>query len=387
MIFFLLLIPLMALSQDFSNNSFTIGTRSSYFTDSEGWDNTFLYYIPEYSDEKFKEEGGLRRKFKLRVFDYVSSNEKVIVDPLDVSMEYFSNKNSFQIGFLRYRFSETFGLQLLDVANPRDYSEFVFNDLSWSKRSVFGINDTYKWNELQIQLILTLWPNGDRLPYKDSPFDPTGGQTNYQGGVVKRSWFKDLEYGSRFKYLLQNGLDLSFLYYHHFSRPTFQDVNQSFTGVSVKPTDHMVDSFGSSASYVLNNWVIRADALYTLNDLIQKDLLTYKKENHFQALIGIDRSFDNFLLGIQTQSDTTANRHFFSFRSEYTNFEWWKPSFMIFRNYLRDDQWMQLRSAFEYESIKLSLSYDNIHGGKSDSDLFGFFRKQDRILVDVSYTY
>jgi len=387
MILFLLLIPLLTLAQDLSNKTFTIGTRNSYFTDSEGWDNTFLYYIPEYSDEKFGEEVGLKRSFKLRIFDYVSSDEKVIVDPLDISIEFFSNNNSFQIGFLRYRFSETFGLQLLDVANPRDYSEFVFNDLSWSKRSVFGMNDTYKWNNFQIQLILTLWPNGDRLPYKDSPFDPTGGQTNYEGGVVEHSWFKDLEYGSRIKYLLQNGLDLSFLYYHHFSRPTFQDVTLSFTGVSVKPTDHMVDSFGSSASYVLNNWVIRADALYTLNDLIQKDLLTYKKENHFQTLIGIDRSFDNFLLGIQTQSDTTANRHFFSFRTEYTRFEWWKPSFMIFKNYRRDDQWMQLRSAFEYESIKLSLSYDNIHGAKSDSDLFGFFRKQDRILVDASYTY
>ena len=157
MIFLLLFFSILSYAQDFSQKTFTTGVRSSYFLVSNEWDNTFMYYIPEYSDETFGNSVGLRRKFKFRIFDYVSSNEKVIVDPLDVSMEFFSNNNSFQIGFLRYQFSETFGLQLLDVANPRDYSEFIFNDLAWSKRSVFGVNDTYKWNNFQVQLIVTLW--------------------------------------------------------------------------------------------------------------------------------------------------------------------------------------------------------------------------------------
>lgn len=388
MIFLVLLLPLFVFAQDFSQKSFTSGVRSSYFLNDEKWDNTFLYFNPEYADENFGDSTGRRRKLKLRVFDYVSSNEKVIVDPLDVSFELFSDKNSFQIGFLRYRFSETFGLQLLDVANPRDYSEFIFNDLSWSKRSVFGLNNTYKWNNLQIQMILTLWPNGDRLPYQDSAFDPTNNQIDYQGGVVERPWFKDLEYGTRFKYLLSNGLDLSFLYYHHFSRPTFQKLQmKSLTELKAISTDHMVDSIGSSASYVWQDWVLRIDVLNTFNDLVQKSLLEFEKKNHFQTLAGVDRNFEKFILGIQSQGDFTTGRHFFGVRTEYTDISWWKPAVMIFKNYSRDDQWFQLKNTFEMDEWKLAVSYDNLHGGNEESDLFGFYRKQDRILLDASFTY
>ena len=389
MIFLLLFCSIFSYAQDFSQKTFTSGVRSSYFLVPNEWDNTFMYYIPEYSDETFGNSVGLRRKFKLRVFDYVSSNEKVIVDPLDVSMEFFSNNNSFQVGFLRYQFSETFGLQLLDVANPRDYSEFIFNDLAWSKRSVFGVNDTYKWNNFQVQLIVTLWPNGDRLPYAGSAFDPTGGTAiDYQGGVVQRPWLKDLEYGTRFKYLLENGLDLSFLYYHHFSRPTFQDIKiSSATQIKAESTNHLVDSLGTSLSYVWDEWVIRADALYTINDLVRKNILAYEIRNHFQILGGIDRNFDNFSLGLQTQSDFTTDRHFFGVRSEYTNISWWKPSVMTFRNYQREDQWFQIKNVFELDEWKLAVIYDNINGGQTERDLFGFYRNQDRILVDASFTY
>lgn len=388
MIFLLLLLPLLGLAQDFSEKSFTLGTRSSYFLNLEKWDNTFLYYVPEYADEVFGEAVGQRRKFKLRVFDYTSSDEHVIIDPLDISVEYFSDKNSFQIGFIRYRFSETFGLQLLDVANPRDYSEYVFNDLSWSKRSVFGVNDTYRWRDLQIQMILTLWPNGDRLPYKNSAFDPTRGMTDYQGGVVVRPWFKDLEYGTRFKYLFENGLDLSFLYYHHFSRPTFQDVTFSPPStINTKSTDHMVDSLGSAVSFVWKEWVLRGDFLYTFDDLIQKTLLTHKEDDHFQTLMGIDRTYDTFLIGIQSQSDFTEDRHFFGVRYEYTDLAWWKPSAMLFKNYENDESWFQIKNMFIKDDWNFNLTYDNFHGSRNEGDIFGLYRENDRILVDASYSY
>lgn len=387
MIFLLLLLPLLGFTQDYKETSFTVGARSSYFINSDNWDNTFLYYVPEYADETFGESVGQRRKFKLRVFDYTSSNEEVIIDPLDVSVEYFTNNNSFQVGFLRYRFSETFGLQLLDVANPRDYSEYVFNDLAWSKRSVFGLNDTYRWGELQVQMILTLWPNGDRLPYQRSQFDPTEGQIDYQGGVVDRPWFKDLEYGTRLKYLFANGLDVSALYYHHFSRPTLVDVFLSGTTLSTRPTDQMVDSFGGSLSYVLKEWVLRADYLYTFNDLIQKDSLTYTEDNHSQLLAGIDRTFDELIIGLQTQSDFTEERHFLGFRGEWTKFSWWKPAVMVFKNYENEDQWFQLKNNFEYGDWRLGVTYDNFHGTKDSDSVFGLYRENDRFLVDASYTY
>jgi hypothetical protein len=138
---------------------------------------------------------------------------------------------------------------------------------------------------------------------------------------------------------------------------------------------------------VWDEWVVRADALYTINDLVRKNILAYEIKNHFQILGGIDRNFDNFSLGLQTQSDFTTDRHFFGVRSEYTNISWWKPSIMSFRNYLREDQWFQIKNVFELDEWKLAVIYDNINGGQTEQDLFGFYRDQDRILVDASYTY
>jgi hypothetical protein len=385
MIFLLLLLPFFSWAQDFSAKTFVSGVRSSYFTGSGKFDNTFLYYQPEYQDETFGEKYTFKRNMKFRVFDYISSNEHVIIDPLDVSFEILTDKRSFQIGFLRYRFSETFGFQLLDVANPRDYSEYIFNDLSWAKRSVFGMNSRFKYDSLEVQLMLTLWPNGDRLPYKNSAFDIAPQGTNYQGGVNARPWFENPEYGARFKYLFQNGFDLGVLAYHHFTRPTFNQFSPT-TG-QITPTNHMVNSLGGSGSYVIKDWVLRGDVLFTGNDFISDAGLSYHEANHYQSLFGVDRTWGDYVLGLQTQSDYSNDRHFGGLRLEKNNLTFWKPSMMLFHNYQANDRWFQLKNQFEFHSMKLALVYDNIDGGRSSKEVFGVYRKNDRILVDLSYNY
>ena len=385
MIFFLLLIPLSLFAQDFSSKSFTAGMRSSYFTGSGKFDNSFQYYQPEYQDETFGEKYSYKRNMKFRVFDYVSSNEHVIIDPLDVSFEVLSDKKSFQVGFLRYRFSETFGFQLLDVANPRDYSEYVFNDLSWAKRSVFGMNSRFKFDSLEVQLILTLWPNADRLPYKNSAFDNSPGAFDYQGGVHQRPWLENPEYGARFKYLFQNGFDLGVLAYHHFTRPTFNQFNISMG--QIRPTDKMVNSLGASGSYVIEDWVLRGDVLFTANDLISGEGLAYKEANHYQSLLGVDRTWGDYVLGLQTQSDFSNDRHFGGVRLEKNNLASWKPSVMLFRNYQAEDRWFQIKNQFAFSNVKIDVIYDNIDGGKSSKEVFGIYRSNDRFLVDVSLNY
>ena len=183
-------------------------------------------------------------------------------------------------------------------------------------------------------------------------------------------------------------MDFSLLYYHHFTRPTFQNIRVvNLTSLKAVPTHHLVDSLGTSASYVWDDWVIRGDALFTFDDLVQEDLINYGRENHFQILAGIDRTYNDFLFGIQGQADFSTERHFAGVRSEYTGHAWWKPQVMFFRNISYDDSWIQLKSSFEFSDWKYSLTYDNIHGGKSEDQLFGFFRKQDRFLLDVNFTY
>lgn len=390
---FLILLSITTTLWSQSQTNFTLGHRSSFFQDGKYFDNSYLYVIPEYSEENIQEGISNRKKFKLRVFDPQSSDEKPILDPLDISMEWFTDKNSFQIGFLRYRFSETFGLQLLDVANPRDYSEFIFNDLSWSKRAVFGFNNTYRVNDIEIQGIFTAWSNGDRLPYKNSTFDLTNGQLGYRGGVIHRPWFKNPEYGLRLKKLFSNGLDVSFLYFHHFVRPTpSQLILNPFPPipVGIKQLSEQVNSFGGAASYVFGDWVFRGDALFTQKDIVQRQLINIAKpesENHFQALLGVDRSYEDFLIGFQTQSDFTLKRHFGGLRTEWNAFEIWKPSLMYFRNYEFSDQWFQIKNSFFWNDFRADIVWDQFEGDQKNQSLFALFRNNDRILFDVNYQY
>src|SRR5690606_21382315 len=99
------------------------------------------------------------------------------------------------------------------------------------------------------------------------------------------------------------------------------------------------------------------------------------------------RTFEKFLLGLQTQSDFASQRHFGGLRFEYTGMDWWRPSAMLFTSYATSDQWLQLKSVFTEADWQLALVYDNIHGGNDDDDLFGFYRNLDRFLVDLSFTY
>lgn len=383
-----LILSFVAHAQESVEKSFVFGTRGSYFTDSDIYQNALNFFHMKYRDERHFETSTLKTSFEFRVFDPITTNEDAFIDPVNVSLELMFNKTSFQAGFLRYRFSETFGLQILDVANPRDYSDFVLNDLSWAKRSVFGLNMQNRWDRLEALWMLTLWPNGDRLPYKGTPFDLTQGNFGYEGGVVNRPWFKDYEYGVRFKYLFENGLDLSVLGYHHFARPSLISISQTGPmSFNSKISSRMVNSLGMAGSFVMEDWVLRADILMTFDDNFVTGPISFEKKNHYQQLLGIDRLWENWTFGAQFQQDFAYKRNFIGGKIENGQFEFWKPSIMVFVSDKNSDQWIQIKNAFEHESWNMNVVFDTINGEENSDSLFGFYRKNDRVLFEIAKTY
>ncbi len=386
--FLFMAVSFHAFSQESVEESFTFGTRSSYFGEHDLYDNAMNFFHLNYRDERYFDSGTLKTSLEFRIFDPTSSDENVYIDPVNVSLEFLMNSVSLEAGFLRYRFSETFGLQILDVANPRDYSDYVLNDLSWAKRSVFGLNMQNRWDRLEILWMLTLWSNGDRLPYKGSPFDLTGGEFGYEGGVVHRPWFQDQEYGVRLKYLFENGLDVSVLGYHHFARPTYIYLNQTGPmSFEAALSSRMVDSLGMAASFVMGDWVLRGDFLLTLLDNFQTAPLEFSTEDHYQHLLGIDRIWENWSLGAQIQNDFLYNRNFFGLKIENSFFDFWKPGAMAFVSDKNADKWIQFKNAFQYENWDLNVVVDLLDGDISSQGLFGLYRDNDRVLVEISMTH
>ena len=382
------LLALLVTPLCFAKPTFNVGVRGSYFENNGEFDNALTYAEFKNNNENYYDHFVFRTNLEFRIFDPFSSDEKAFIDPVNVSTEFLFDKNSFQIGFLRYRFSETFGLQILDVANPRDYSDYFLNDLSWAKRSVFGLNMMSKWDRLSALWMLTLWGNGDRLPYRHSPFDQTQGEFTYVGGVSERAWFADMEFGTQIKYLFNNGLNVSFLAYHHRNRPSLLSLEETSPFVfKAKETSFMVSSLGLSFSHVIQDWVLRGDSLVTFNNPIVGENFKIDREDHYQFLIGLDRTQDDFIVGAQFQRDFTLNRQFYGAKVEYDKFEWWKPSAMLFLSDKNQDQWIQLKSAFVMEDINLSLIWDSIHGTFNAQSFFGRFKKNDRLLMDLSFQF
>ena len=371
-----------------------LGYRTTCFFKDNECQNSYLYLHPSYQYQKITHQKIIKHSIDFKVLDPISDNEETFIDPQDVSFEVSSNYDTFQIGFVRYRFSETFGIQLLDIANPRDYSEFIFNELSWSKRSVFGVNHTHQFEDtdFEIQSILTLWPNGDRFPTRHNLFNPLPQSVvSFQGGIINRPWFKDLEYGVRLKKLFSNGLDLSLIYFHHFPRPSSL---QLFTKPEISNSiqtqfyNKQVSSLGSAGSYIINDWVLRGDFLLTFKEPVTSLDVSNQKQvtkNHSQVLIGIDRTDDNFLYGLQTQHDFLLHRNFGGWRVEMTKFEWWKPSLFCFGDYFEKQEWIQVKNQFIVNALKLNLSMDFFNS--SQQGIFSPYKNLDRLLFDISYHY
>lgn len=376
------------LSTNTYSSTFTIGSRASFMSADDKLANGLNYIEFKRNNEKYFDDFILKTSLELRAFDPYTSNEEAFIDPVNVSAEFLFNTTSFQVGFLRYRFSETFGLQILDVANPRDYSEYFLNDLSWAKRSIFGLNMLNKIGNLEALWMMTLWGNGDRLPYKNSPYDTVEGQLGYQGGVVDRAWFKDIEYGVRLKYLFENGLDLSVIGYRHHNRPSIVTLNQkSAYEYVLRPYNEMVESLGLAGSYVVEDWVFRTDALITFDDSLIRPDFSIERKDHKQFLLGLDRVWESWTIGGQYQNDLTLKRQFYGMKFEYDKYEKWKPSAMLFVSDKNQDQWFQFKNSFILNELNFSLTWDSIHGAFNAKSLFGQHRRDDRFLMDLAFVY
>jgi hypothetical protein len=114
-----------------------------------------------------------------------------------------------------------------------------------------------------------------------------------------------VEGGGRIDYVFENGLDLSFLFYNHYNRNEVYAVS-GFLGQTpiLSPVVQRTQSYGLTASYAINDWVLRADSVLTLNQPIQANNFTsVGANNDWQTIVGADMSSEGWTLGVQFQSD------------------------------------------------------------------------------------
>lgn len=357
----------------FGNENYSVGGRTSKYQNK---DYSYLLYQANYKHEEYGDNYLFKKNFDLEIVDFLNSDERAEIKPRYVSLEYLKGKNSFEIGFLRYRFSETFGFQILDVANPRDYSESILGDLDMSKRAVFGLNSSTKINDSTLFFYLTLWGNSDKLPYKNSVFNNYPSYLKYDGGTYQKKFLEDIEYGIRYKTLLFDHLDLGFLYYHHERRPTLLKLDNN----KLVRDSKMVDSFGLSMSYAFDELVLRSDFLSSEKE--------EKNKRTEEGIIGLDRTFDSLKVGLQTYNHFNKGIHYLGTHLEldYEDYEI-KPEIQFFTNTEKRDLWMRFGFRYLISDINFKVFYDYLESTEKKSSLIYKFRDNKKLTIELNYVF
>ena len=321
-----------------------------------------LYLTPK-SEWSLETDNGTSWEFKASA-RAMSSSQNVTPFNAQSNLEVRSLSASFNrgifktvIGFQEVSWGETFGAQIADVVNPRDYRDpLLVNDLSWSRVPVFAINSQIFLDRLTLQGILT---------------------------PVSRSDGKSVEFGGRASYLFESGLDLGVIYYHHENRSPLP-----FSLIAE------VDTVGLTVSQTLGNFVLRADTVMNFGQpILNDDLVSYDTVNQFLNIVGSDVTFENDVtLGAQLQTQILDG----------DNWEWLgllaraklfkgkvEPEVFFFYGLNNPDVWIQPKLTWNMtRALTLSVRADLIMSGNTVSDGALFMvQNRSRVLSWLSFRF
>lgn len=369
-------------SQAFASLSGNVGATYTFSPDQ----GKSIYLRPYANLIHQKEYESFETKASFRAFTDVASEYDQ--DRFDVRELYALKQTdnwTHKIGAQLISFSETFGVQILDIANPRDYTDFIINDLTWSKLPTWGVNSIYTKEGYSLQLIFVPLAAKDILPRKRSFFDFASEKgINYSDHVENREVFRDSEYGLRVGKLFDSGFDVNFLYYHHLNRtPVFH-----FEGARFETTYKAVNSIGGSFSYALDEVVFRGDTLYTFNDYSQDGDLRLLEGDRLQYIYGVDFSFvEDWTLGYQIQYRQLPSFYWSSVFIQHRLSENWTAEFFTFTGMNNLDLWIQPKLSYRQGGLLVSAQADLLDSDSGDPGIFGPYGKKDRFLTTVEYQF
>jgi len=302
-------------------------------------------------------------------------------------INYKDDHHVVNLGLQNISWSETFGVNIMDVINPRDYAFYIFDDLNMSKIPVNLINYQYFYNNVSLQLIYNPEARIDRLAQSGSLFDPYA-KFNIP---IERSpapeTFSDSEYGGKIRYLFSGGLDLGFIYYSHFNRNPVIYLDPSLN----KLHSHLekVNSFGQTFSFVFKELVFRGDYLFTPGTPYSTNDMKFRYSDRHQAILGGDYSnAEGFSLGVQLHMDTLLDHQWISAQIKNSFFkESFRPSFMVFSGFDNKDLWARAELSYYYNSnLQITPQY-NYLSGKNGEGVFGEFTDKDYYQLMVKYLF
>lgn len=342
--------------------------NGKYFTDSASPSPLLLWELrPEYDLVK------KRSQLEIREFTF------------NYQYQYYFVKWGPQI----ISFSETFGTNIMDVANPRNFDESIFGDQAQAKRSVLIYQQGLKVGQFKLKTFFAPLARHSLFPDPQSIYDPLPDNfsNDHRPPQKKYSFFKDQEFGFQTQYLFDFGLHWSFIYYDHYTRFPFYTLDQ---GQLILQEDK-IKSYGTSYSYAFENIVLRGDVLFQPNISLPNQQLKKVSANRWQSILGADyNSSDDFTFGLQWHFDQQDNHYDFHWISTQIRKNFVAQSvelaFFVFRGVNNHDFWLRPEgNYFLTDEFKIQMYYEWIDSAKNDP-LFSY-QKADRFWTGLTYLF
>jgi len=300
-----------------------------------------------------------------------NQNEEVELRSLRLSKK--GTHYAFDWGLQTVNWSETFGFNILDIVNPRDWSEFVFEDLSWAQIPVWALKNSFFYGNFKFQLIYVPRAKNLIAPRSGSYFDPLSKLTTLpRKNYSSKKIFKDDEWGMRLEYLFDFGLDLSLISYEHFNRTPVYSLKEG----GLVPTDPKLKSYALSFTYALNSFVLRGDTLQTSNQPYNSsDLLNHTK-NDWQGIYGLDYTFENqLMIGGQYEFEQISKNKWGSIQLK-KSIKDFDLQCLFFFGLNNDDRWVRPELTWHLPYAMTIRAYSDFIRGKSGGVLSPFDRKK-----------
>ena len=319
------------------------------------------------------------------------------------------------------------GLKVLDVVNPQDFREFIYDEWDDSRIPLWTVNTEIPINDWLVQLVWIPDRTYHKIPEPDSTFEftspmivpgtPSGINVNLDSVRRPQRFFSDSDAGVRLSGFWK-GWDLTFNYlYHYDDVPVlFRDVSFLQIGpkvtvsprdvsflqigpkVSVSPEYKRTHLAGGTFSNAFGSFVIRGELGYFFDKFFVVDNIRdtdgVVEANEFTYVLGIDWSgiSDTFLSfqlfqswmtdnesgivrdPLETRVSIYASREFLN-NTIHTELIW-------LQNLNRGDGFFRPKISYELrDNLTLKLGFDLFYG--TDNGIFGQFDDNDRVIFGV----
>ena len=378
-----------------AQNEFQLGQEMSVLYKKKNLNNRIVSNIDFFI---YKNSGSIELKTPTDLLlNYSASAQAKIgttnnVDVRSLYLNYSGDILNLTIGFQEIPWGETFGFQIADIINPKDFS----NPMEPERIPVFTVNSQIYINNLTIQTILTPFPRNNKLPSVDSPFNPfpeTAGvnvSTKYSSMKVS---LEDFEYGGKIGLLFDGGLDTSLFYLNHWNRNLLVESKIENFQMYITPVKKKVHTLGGSFSYSLSKIVFRSDYVYHVKaPFPTEEFGDFELTTYHESILGVDLTLESgWIFGLQGHynkyDDFSLSWGGMNIRKDFLNGKL-KIDLMGIKGINNKDIWIKPEATWVIANfIHLKAHFDILSGAKEQSvkkGILPFYKDMDRFFIKLT---